>query len=387
MRHVKRVRLRRCLVACMFLYAAKPLCGLRAAETDNNVIETFEVARHGDCLLVPVELGDRQFQFMVDTGATFSIVDTELESRLDPVPGFAKINGQGGHKRYLLRDASVGKSRMPLTGRAVCIDLSRFREASGYDIRGVLGMSFLKSRVVHIDFDAGKLSILKSAPSAAGTDFPLLYNNLDLPQLDVDIPDGQTIAFMVDTGMAGRGLMLRSFRFDDLVENGRLEVIGPPALQATFEGNVMRREGRINKFSLGNCTHERIMVGEGPQNRIGLRLLSRYVVTFNFPNDRMYLKRGKRFAEPDQFGWCGMPFGRIDGKTRIKEVRKDSAADAAGLKAGDEILRVDGKDASSMSLFEMHNILKTGGRRVRLEVDGPAGRREVVIRVSGPVVN
>jgi hypothetical protein len=374
------------LIASILICATASPTNLCAAEPDDNVVETFDVARHGDCLLVPVALGDRQFQFGVDTGSTFSCIDTELESRLDPVPGFANINGQGGHKRYLLREASVGKSRLPLTGKAVCADLSRFREATGYDIRGILGMNFLKSRVVQIDFDAGRLSILKMATSSAGTGFRLFYDKLDRPMLNLDITDGETIAIMVDTGM-NAGLVLRSFRFDDLVESGRLEPIGPPALSATFEGNVNSREGRLDKFRLGDFTHERIMAGEGPQNRIGLGLLSRYVVTFDFPNDRLYLKPGKRFAKPDQFGWCGMPSGRIDGITRIKEVREGSAADKAGLKAGDEILRVDGKDAASLSMFEMGAILETGGRRVRLDVEGPDGRREVDIRVSGPVVD
>jgi hypothetical protein len=378
-------------LACFFVighltWATALPCRVGAAEPDENVVETFDVARHGDVLLVPVELGNRQFQFVVDTGCTWCVVDSELESLLEPTADTAGINGRSGNRLYRLRDASVGKSRLPLTGKALCFDLSQFREATGYDICGIVGMSFLKSRVIHIDFDAGELAILKKTPPTAGSDFRLSYSSTQMPVVFVEIEPGKPIAFTIDTGKAGSALALRLFGFDRLAANGRLEPIGRPGLYATFEGNVTMREGRLKCFRLGKFEHEDISVSEDRENLIGLGLLSRYVVTLDFPNDRLHLKPGKRCQERDQFGSCGIPIGRIEDKTRIKEVGDGSVGDKAGLKAGDEILRIDGRDAASLTMFEMRKILITGGRRVRLEVEGPDGRREVELRVAGPVI-
>jgi hypothetical protein len=151
----------------------------------------------------------------------------------------------------------------------MCLDLSQVREASGYDIRGVLGMSFLKAHVIRVDFDAGTLSILKAAPASASSAFRLSYNDLNLPVLKVEIARGETVAFVVDTGSVGTALTFTSHEFDELVGNGRLELIGSPALVATFEGNVRSRKGRLDKFYVGDFKHEQVFLGESEENLTG----------------------------------------------------------------------------------------------------------------------
>jgi C-terminal processing protease CtpA/Prc len=91
---------------------------------------------------------------------------------------------------------------------------------------------------------------------------------------------------------------------------------------------------------------------------LGLQLLSRYIATFDFPNDRLYLENGRRFDEPERFGWCGMALFRTGGTIRVKEILPDSPADAVALKVGDEILQIDEQAASSMSLFEIRSFSK-----------------------------
>lgn len=355
--------------------------GVGAAEALDNVVEIFDVARDGDLLLVPVTLGNQQFQFVVDTGASFSLIDSALESYLDLLPGSAQVNGNRREKRYHLRAAFVGKSRQLLQGKAICLDLTQIREASGYNIRGIIGMDFLRARVVQIDFDAGKLSILKELPPSVGREFRLFYNKFEVPALNIELADGDSVAFVVDTGMLS-DTSLRNYRIDDLLENGRLQLIGPPVLGTTVDGEVRHRIGRLDKFRIGNFRHEQINVSEGERNQIGLGLLSQYLVTFDFPNDGLYLKPGTRFARPEKSDRSGLTLRRIDGKLRIKGVADDSAAASAGLSAGDEVLQIDEKDASSLSIFAANSILATSGARVRLDVEGLAGRRRVEIRLS-----
>lgn len=262
-----------------------------ADEKVDNVIEAFGIARDGNFLVAPVTLGGRALEFVVDTGATGSIVDSALESYLTPAlgPGYAQINGQGREKRYYIEHAYLGQSRQPLSGRALCVDLAKFREASGRDIRGVVGMDFLKSRVMRIDFDAGTMSFLKSVPPAAGTEFRLWRNKLDQPMINIELADDDSVPFVIDAGLYGFAIALSKFRFDELEKTGRLQPESSAVRNATFEGAKEGRAGRLDNFAIGKLRHERIRVLESERNQIGLDLLSNYLVTFDFPNDRLYL--------------------------------------------------------------------------------------------------
>jgi hypothetical protein len=271
-----------------------------------------------------------------------------------------------------------------MTGEVICTDLARFRKATGHDIRGILGLSFLDEHVIRVDFDAGELSILRRSPAFAGVEFRLSYNELHLPCINAEVGDGESISFVVDTGMIGKAFSVRARRFDELIDKGRIEVVGPPARVATFEGDVKLRNGRLGHLTLDEYRHAAVSVGEGRENKLGLQLLLRYVVTFDFPDGRLYLKKGKRFDDAECFGWCGMSLIRSDGEPRVEEILQNSPADELGLKAGDEILRIDGRAASSMSLFEIRSILRTEGRRVRVDARSSDGRREVQLRVTGP---
>ncbi|HEY2409554.1 MAG TPA: PDZ domain-containing protein [Polyangiaceae bacterium] len=84
---------------------------------------------------------------------------------------------------------------------------------------------------------------------------------------------------------------------------------------------------------------------------------------------------------------CAEPRGTIgaviaehpDGRLYLHEVPPDLAAGKAGLKAGDEILLIDGRDARAMSTAEVHEALSGAvGDRVKLTLL----RGEAVIRVT-----
>jgi C-terminal processing protease CtpA/Prc len=90
-----------------------------------------------------------------------------------------------------------------------------------------------------------------------------------------------------------------------------------------------------------------------------------------------------RVAEPDRVDASGLHIWRdgADG-VEIASVDPNSPASAAGLKAGDRILRYDGKGASSISLFKLRTLFATEGLKLRLEVENTAGRREITLELT-----
>ena len=66
-------------------------------------------------------------------------------------------------------------------------------------------------------------------------------------------------------------------------------------LLATASGVIRSREARISNLSVESFEYQDLIFGEGNWSYLGLSFLSRHIVTFDFPNSRMYLKKGKEF--------------------------------------------------------------------------------------------
>jgi hypothetical protein len=270
------------------------------ATTDRgNILAEFDVARGGDLILVPVFLGGREFQFLVDTGATCCIVDIGLRSRLVETGKTVTVDGQGEFAVCRLPQSYIGKNKLPLAGEALCIDLASFRELSGHNIRGILGMDFLRRHVVHFDFDAGKLAFLRTCPvSSHDNSFTLSYSETEIPRLDLEVGQSQCVSFQIDTGsLIGECGVLARDVFDQLLADGQLASTGKTCGRLTVRGPVFSRAARLNRLRLGEFELANLGFAEGDFSKLSLAYLSRYIVTFDFQNDRMHLRKGQRFEQ------------------------------------------------------------------------------------------
>lgn len=121
----------------------------------------------GAALLVPVRINGRgPYDFVLDTGATLTCVDAALADSLG-LPGAtgqrgigAGIQGRPGSMRLVEIDSlSIGNARAEgLTGCA--LDLAQIR-SMGIETRGLVGLNFLTSFRVTLDFAADRLILTR----------------------------------------------------------------------------------------------------------------------------------------------------------------------------------------------------------------------------------
>jgi predicted aspartyl protease len=118
----------------------------------------FELAGTGGAaLVVPVKVnGTGPYPFVLDTGATLTCVDQQLATELElrePVGriGFgAGVGGSGQMRLVSIDSLQVGEAKTSsLIGCA--LDLQSIKGA-GLDVRGLLGLNFLKEYRVTLDF-------------------------------------------------------------------------------------------------------------------------------------------------------------------------------------------------------------------------------------------
>ena len=113
-------------------------------------------------------------------------------------------------KTYLPPEAAIGTLKLSLGGPVGCFDLARLRERIGRDVRGILGMDFLRKKVVVFDFDEGRLQFLKSASvedrdETWGRCFPIAYNSSGLVCVLVNLGKDAETPFELDSGCLGTG--------------------------------------------------------------------------------------------------------------------------------------------------------------------------------------
>ncbi len=128
---------------------------------------SFELAGPGGAaLIVPVQInGQGPFNFVLDTGATLTCVDQGLveQLKLPEQKGVfgagATIRGEGNVKLVSISSLQVGTATA--TDLNGCdIDLGSLK-AIGADVKGLLGLNFLKSFKVTIDFERKVLQLEK----------------------------------------------------------------------------------------------------------------------------------------------------------------------------------------------------------------------------------
>jgi carboxyl-terminal processing protease len=93
-------------------------------------------------------------------------------------------------------------------------------------------------------------------------------------------------------------------------------------------------------------------------------------VTFDYERRQIYLEPGKRYSDRDHLTRAGALLTRREGRVGVESVLANSPADHAGLRAGDQVLAVDGRGIAEWDLPELSALFDEGepGRKVPVRV-------------------
>jgi hypothetical protein len=281
-----------CFFACAaFLCSCatrNPIRPQLPAETSLN-----ETAGRGDWVRIKVHLENgKEIPLMVDTGGPHTVLDKSLEPLLgkrlgtgtwfEPLlGGLLKVNLYNAPKLYL------GDTQLITSDRVYTYDFQK--ESPGP--MGVLGMDCLRNYCVQFDFVNRKMRFLD--PNRPGNDlgkaFPLtIIFGLVITRTDC-FGTGKAL-FCPDTGFNYADAMLKPKLFRRMSKEQK------PVMAGQAKTLKTRPAAWFSKGTFGGEIYTNLTIMEWSGTRpagdlIGLPLLARNLVTFNFPKRMMYLKQ------------------------------------------------------------------------------------------------
>lgn len=353
-----------------------------------QVIERLSIKKDSCWIMLPVEIKGKRYHLGLDTGTDCTIYDKSLWHLMGKTVALEKIGTKQDNitiPYFQPPDARLGKLALPKSSLVMGTDLRDYQEDSGEDIHGFLGMDFLNTHIFRVDFDQGEVVFLRALGSNPGQRLAV--------GLTDGVPNGRVRLagrkepewFVLDTGAARgggwRGGCLRKATFDTLVKSGGLASIGDNPM-GSLTGRRMHRSGWLDSLFFAGNTHKNLAFFEWDTSLLGLDVLSRYVVTFDFPHQAIYLKKGRQFDRPIRYDRSGLYARRVKGQTGVASVQNGSAAAKAGILPGDVLLQIDKEQINGMTLFTLRDRLCESGKKVVLTVRRGAQQVDVIVVLS-----
>ncbi|MGV2449264.1 UNVERIFIED_CONTAM: PDZ domain-containing protein [Ralstonia mannitolilytica] len=376
-------------------------------------------------IFIPVNVNGAELTFLVDTGVSetilFSLENKEVKlSNVEKV----KFSGLGGSLSIdgLKSERNIGKIGDAIINTSMSLYIIIDEEFNisphvGIPVNGVIGYHFFKDHPIYIDYTSKKITVYENTALLEKKirrfeEFPITIEK-NKPYLHADVEmtnEKKDSKLLIDLGNSDAiwlfPTLIKNFVYnrpniDDFLGRG-------------FNGDIYGKRSRIHNFYLGNFKFEKPLTAmpdefsiqhvnlvENRKGSIGSEIMRRFTVVFDYPNQKLYLKKNRNFDDPFHFNMSGLDFrqdglewhqDKINIETQksaravnevykdafqykfslkpifsIAGVRKDSPAYEAGLKKDDKVLSINGERTADMTLEKIMELMKSSeGRNITM---------------------
>jgi hypothetical protein len=370
---------------------------------------------HNNLIVVPVVLNDAlPLKFILDTGVRTTILTQKTFTDILNLVYARKytISGPGGKNvvdAYVTNNVSLDLPGVSGKGHAMLVlgqDYLELRNYLGSDVHGILGYELFSRFIIQIDYEKRMMTLMlpeKFHPRRKFQVIPItIEDTKPYVQSTVIFQNGTILnaKLLMDSG-ASHGLML--------------EPTSNPSIQVPKEsvssligrglgGEIVGKVGRIESITVGsfllqkpianfpdpNSYIDSIKVGNVFRNgAIGGEILSRFVVIFNFPREKVYLKKNSSFKKNFYYNLSGITIKAKGSQLttfEVTEIRDKSPSKLSGVEPGDIIVTLNGISAQDLDLNMVNGMLNSKpGKKIKLEINRKGEHFKKEIELKDPI--
>ncbi len=363
------------------------------SENKNRLILPFETVNN--LIIIKASINNSaEFNFILDSGVRTTLI-TSLEPQetlqLNKVR-IIKVNGLGNSDPVEAYH-SVGNSVkigsiLGVNQNLVVLlsDIFHLKSKLGMPIHGIIGYDLLKNFVIKVNYEAREITFIRPESfrykKSMGNVLPITIFNKK-PYVDVKIKNYneniQSVRLLIDTGGS-----MPLWLFSDNNTNITLpEVTISANLGTGLNGIIKGKIGRIESLTIGEYTFNSpicnypdsssvysVISIDKRSGSLGAEVLRRFVFYLDYPNQQFIFKKNAFFKSAFHYNMSGIeiekpypdfPIYMISG------VRKNSTAEKAGIKFGDQIFYINGSKTTQLSLDQLHYLLQIKeNKKIRL---------------------
>lgn len=275
----------------------------------NDNFETIKFQYIKNQIVIPAKIGvDGPFNFLLDTGVDPSAIDFETATELGlPIDQSKSGNAEGrGNEKVVVFPASIENLRLNEknygTIEALTLNLEKLGKPLGIELHGILGYSFLKDKIIRIDYQKQTFQIVSSntelnkimSQNAYISEFITDGEDM-IPILTNFLMNGKEFKASLDTGSSLNIQVYMHHRENFEIPLDTLEssqIIGA-------QGRKKIYKSKVNNFSIGehqfkNDTIKISAIKNKDQLRmgnIGNKFLDNFIVTFDFIDKKVILEK------------------------------------------------------------------------------------------------
>lgn len=396
--------------------------------SDKKTVIPFQLINN--LIFIPLNVNGVNLTFLLDSG----IVDTILFSLENKEVNFSdtekiKFSGLGGNVelfglKSIKNVVKIGDNFIDNSHTIYLILNEEFNFSShvGIPVNGIIGYSFFKNHPVKIDYIRKKITIYNDENY-------FIRKRRRFEEFDISIEGKKpylVASVKMATEMKPSKLLLDLGNSDALWLFPKLIkdfIYNRPNIQdylgRGFNGDIYGKRSRIKEFSIGDFTFKKPLIAlpdeysiqhvslvKDRKGSIGNDILRRFSVIFDYPDNKIYLKKNRNFYEPFLFNMSGLDIkqdgmawekdlvqietkttdnsvstqaynaqGSFQYKFTLKPIysiaasRQDSPAYLAGIRKDDIILKINNKKTSYYSLQDILDLLKSSeGKNIKMEI-------------------
>lgn len=384
----------------------------------NTKKETIQFQFIKNLVIVPISLNDEQMNFIIDSGLKETILFSQFDQTIDKKNiRQVSLKGLGNNsietKGYISMNNTlkIGKNYSSNKMNIIVIQDENFNLFSrlGIDVHGIIGSEFFENYPVNIDYAKRKITIYNSILDVKKLN-KYQSNKLEISQekkpfTTLDFVHNEVFTnqkMLIDIGNSD-GLWL----FKNEIKNlAPLEHAFHDELGKGFNGIISGERGSIISVNLGRYKMQQpliaipnfesiqfINLNNNRKGSLGNEILRRFSIILDYKNNLFYFKPNRNFKDVfhynrsgltiihDQFEWKNekvdvqiqqsntseyntVSTQKVNYKYvlkpiyKIEAVRKKSNAEFIGLKANDQLIKLNGKQVSKMSLDDIETFMR-----------------------------